>query len=427
MARLLVYTSPSRGHLYPLVPTLGELRARGHEVRVLTLSAEVEMLRELGFDAGPIDARVEAIEVDDWRARTPIGAQRREVAGLTSRAPYEFDDVDAELSACDGLLIDTTAWGAQIAAEASGLPWAMFGHFPLPIASRDAPPYGLGLRPRADRIGRARDALARRLILAPLERLVLPKLNTLRAEHGLRRLRDATDLFAHTAPLVLNYTAEPFEYPRTDWPDSVRLVGPGLWDPPAATPSWLAELERPLILVTCSTEFQDDGRLAAVALEALTDSPFELAVTTASVDPVDLPSPSNAHVARFLPHRPLLERATCVVCHAGMGITQKALAAGVPVCAVPFGRDQFEVARRVVVAGAGASFPAGKLGPERLRAGVDEAIAQAPGARRIAAAFAAAGGPAAAADEFEQLLRAAHRDRGQLAAEGRGRSQSRSS
>ena len=30
-----------------------------------------------------------------------------------------------------------------------------------------------------------------------------------------------------------------------------------------------------------------------------------------------------------------------------MGITQKALAAGVPVCAVPFGRDQFEVARRV--------------------------------------------------------------------------------
>ena len=29
-----------------------------------------------------------------------------------------------------------------------------------------------------------------------------------------------------------------------------------------------------------------------------------------------------------------------------MGATQKALAHGVPVCAVPFGRDQFEVARR---------------------------------------------------------------------------------
>ena len=41
---------------------------------------------------------------------------------------------------------------------------------------------------------------------------------------------------------------------------------------------------------------------------------------------------------------PILEIAACVVCHGGMGITQKALAAGVPVCAVPFGRDQPEVA-----------------------------------------------------------------------------------
>jgi hypothetical protein len=36
-----------------------------------------------------------------------------------------------------------------------------------------------------------------------------------------------------------------------------------------------------------------------------------------------------------------------------MGATQKALAHGVPVCAVPFGRDQLEVARRVEVAAAG--------------------------------------------------------------------------
>ena len=38
MARILVYTSPERGHLYPLVPTLIEPRSRGHDVRVLTMS-----------------------------------------------------------------------------------------------------------------------------------------------------------------------------------------------------------------------------------------------------------------------------------------------------------------------------------------------------------------------------------------------------
>ncbi|MCV7070521.1 glycosyltransferase, partial [Mycobacterium rufum] len=47
--------------------------------------------------------------------------------------------------------------------------------------------------------------------------------------------------------------------------------------------------------------------------------------------------------------------------HGGMGITQKALARGIPVCAVPFGRDQFEVARRVQVARCGTRLPARRL------------------------------------------------------------------
>lgn len=41
---------------------------------------------------------------------------------------------------------------------------------------------------------------------------------------------------------------------------------------------------------------------------------------------------------------PLLERAACGVTYGGIGTTQKALACGVPVCAVPFGRDQLEIA-----------------------------------------------------------------------------------
>lgn len=414
MAQLLAYTDPSRGHLYPLVPTLLELRQRGHEVRILTMSSEVANLRGLGLDADAVDERIEATKVDDWQARTPIGAQRREVAYFVSRAPIEKADVRNALPGVDGLLVDSTTWGAQIAAEASGLPWAMFGHFPLPIASPDAPPYGLGLPPRADLLGRFRDGTARRLILGPLERLVLPKLNGLRREEGLRPLRDATDLFSNTAPLVLYYTAEPFEYPRTAWPDCIRLVGPGIWDPPADPPTWLSNLQTPLVLVTCSSEFQDDGKLAAVALEALADSPYEVAVTTAAVDPANLPRPKNAHVARYLPHRPLLERASCVVCHAGMGITQKALAAGVPVCAVPFGRDQFEVARRVVVAKAGTMIPSSRLRADRLRAAVDETTKLASGARRISASFANAGGPSAAADAFEDLLHVSDNDRGPI-------------
>jgi UDP:flavonoid glycosyltransferase YjiC (YdhE family) len=39
MARVLAYTSPARGHLYPLTPILDELQSRGHEISVRTLAA----------------------------------------------------------------------------------------------------------------------------------------------------------------------------------------------------------------------------------------------------------------------------------------------------------------------------------------------------------------------------------------------------
>jgi UDP:flavonoid glycosyltransferase YjiC (YdhE family) len=128
-------------------------------------------------------------------------------------------------------------------------------------------------------------------------------------------------------------------------------------------------------------------------------------VTTAGVDPSSFTPPPNARIERFVSHSPILERAACVVCHGGMGITQKALAAGVPVCVVPFGRDQFDVARHVQVADAGTRLPASRLRPDRLQAAVREAMTKKAGAERIASAFAAAGGPKAAADALEGLLR----------------------
>jgi UDP:flavonoid glycosyltransferase YjiC (YdhE family) len=87
-----------------------------------------------------------------------------------------------------------------------------------------------------------------------------------------------------------------------------------------------------------------------------------------------------------------------------MGVTQKALAAGVPVVAVPFGRDQPEVARRVEVAGAGVRLPRGRLRADTLRAAVSEAMGCRDGAASVAAGYRAAGGPPAAASAVESLL-----------------------
>ncbi len=87
-----------------------------------------------------------------------------------------------------------------------------------------------------------------------------------------------------------------------------------------------------------------------------------------------------------------------------MGITQKALAAGVPVCVVPFGRDQLEVARHVEVANAGTRLLPKDLTPSRLREAIARVRERRAGAERVADAFRAAGGPAAAAAALEALL-----------------------
>jgi len=87
-----------------------------------------------------------------------------------------------------------------------------------------------------------------------------------------------------------------------------------------------------------------------------------------------------------------------------MGATQKALARGVPVCVVPFGRDQFEVARRVEVSCSGTRLRATKLTPLRLKSKVAEAMSMVDGARRVAAGFAASGGVARGADLLERRL-----------------------
>ncbi|RWA19211.1 hypothetical protein MELE44368_21990 [Mycolicibacterium elephantis DSM 44368] len=75
-----------------------------------------------------------------------------------------------------------------------------------------------------------------------------------------------------------------------------------------------------------------------------------------------------------------------------------------PVCVVPYGRDQFEVARRVEVARCGTRLPAKKLSVSRLRAKLHEALTMTEGAKRVAEGFAATGGAARGADLFEQRV-----------------------
>ncbi len=417
MARVLAYTSPARGHLYPLVPILDDLASRGHEIAIRTLASQVRLMQDRGFDAAPIAPVVEGLVHDDYKARTPQGSLKRGVAKFAARAEYEVFDLRAAIDVAqpDVILVDAMSWGASAAAAAWDGPWAQWFPYPLPVPSGDVPPFGPGLRPASGPLGRLRDRALRPLMLGSMEKVFLPSVNAARAKVAQPPFASITDMFT-AAPLLLYMTAEPFEYPRSDWPACVRMVGPCCWDPPADPPSWLAGIERPIVLVSTSSEFQDDGRLVTTTLEALAHEDVHVVATVPAAEIPRARVPANAHVEQFLPHAQILARAACAVTHGGAGVTQKALAARVPVCVVPFGRDQLEVARRVDVAQAGTRLPARRLNPDRLRSKIREAMTMREGANRVADGFAATGGPNAAADAIEELLAGANGNSGQASA-----------
>src|SRR6476661_490429 len=157
-------------------------------------------------------------------------------------------------------------------------------------------------------------------------------------------------------------------------------------------------------IASATSDRQADSELPIAAMAALADEPLHVVATYPSGVPDGIAVPPNATVRKFAPHGIVLDRAVCAITHGGMGATQKALARGVPVCVVPFGRDQLEVARRVEVAGAGVRLPARRLDAERLRGAVRQAIECAPGARRVAEGYERTGGATAAADAAERLL-----------------------
>lgn len=409
MATVLAYTSPAKGHLFPAAAILLELRRRGHRIALRTLASEVPAMRELGFDAAPLDARIAAIEPPVAGPKGTVAALRASINVFTQRAGYEVADLGQAIDEHqpDVLLVDVNAWGALAEAErwagrTGGLFVELFPYTPA-IPSKDTPPFGPGLAPARGPVGRLRDRVLRPLVFGTLERAVLPSLNEVRRGIGLSDVDGARDMFTR-AELMLITTAEPFEYPRSDWPEQALLIGPCEWEPPHPEPAWLAQVTDPIVLVTTSSEAQDDGRLIEVALDALADGPYHVVATVPSGIRSPYRVPPNAHVVEFVPHSVVLSRAAVAVTHGGMGATQKALSRGVPVCVVPFGRDQHEVAQRVRASRAGTTLRPSQLTPERLRAAIEQARECTGGAQRIQRAFAAAGGPVAAAEAIERRL-----------------------
>jgi UDP:flavonoid glycosyltransferase YjiC (YdhE family) len=175
-------------------------------------------------------------------------------------------------------------------------------------------------------------------------------------------------------------TVPGFEFERSDAPDSVHLVGilPGHaaadWQPPA----WWTELDgsRPVVVVTQGTLANRDlSELIEPTLTGLAD--LDVTVVAAlgrEVSALSVPVPPNARAAEFIPFDVLLPKADVYITNGGLGGTQQAIAAGVPVIVAGLTEDKPAVAARVAYHGLGLNLQTATPTPEAVAAATEKIL-----------------------------------------------------
>jgi UDP:flavonoid glycosyltransferase YjiC (YdhE family) len=351
------------GHLQPLLPFLAAARRRGDETLVVGPPAVSEMVKLAGypFRAGgePTEAEVALI-----RERLPVAPPaeasilgNRDLFGrlATTAMLPGMERVCADWSP-DLVLREPCEYASAIVARRRGIPMAQ-----VAISLAEA---------EAGSITAAAPALeAHRKGLG----------SELRASPYLTRFPASLD---------------PSPFPTT-----VRFSEPasGLGEP---LPEVWEGSDAPLVYLTFGTVLghmsiaADVYRMALRAVESLTVR--VLLTVGRRFDRSSLgPIPPNVHVEAWVEQAGVLDQADLVVCHGGSGTVFGALAAGVPVVAVPLFADQPENGRRVANAGAGAVVDARDIGNDnapRLTTAITSVLANSSyqrNARRIAAEMAA--------------------------------------
>ena len=178
------------------------------------------------------------------------------------------------------------------------------------------------------------------------------------------------------ADLVLHATDALFDPPPPSFPRH-HHVGPLMWEPSGAVPTYFDVPGAPWVLVTLSSGSQPgEMTLARTALRTLAEFPVRGVLTLSARHPCDELGtvPANARLEQFVPHSAVLKRSCLLVSNAGPGVVAKALYHSVPMVLVPWDRDQPGVAARAAALGVAevlrATRPHGAGALRRHRAGI---------------------------------------------------------
>jgi UDP:flavonoid glycosyltransferase YjiC (YdhE family) len=358
--RILLGAFGDPGHAFPMIALGRALAARGHDVTLQTWTRWRSHVEAEGmtFAAAP--------EYTVF----PSGPEPLDFYEAVVHAARDTLPLVRELRPAV-VVADILTLAPALCAELAGVPYATLVPHIHPHTEAHFPVYSIGARLPRTGVGRAFWRRAHTRVEQGLE-LGRVELNRTRQRLGLPPLEHVHGGTSRQLALVASFP--PLEYPRP-WPAHVHVVGPLMWEPPAAEVP-LPPGRLPLVLVAPSTSQDPSHTLLSATLRGLADAPVRvLATWNRRLPSSPLPVPANASVVDWVSYARTMPLCDVVVCHAGHGTLARALSSGCAVVACPAVGDMNENAARVAWAGAGVRLPRRFISPRPLRLAVERALA----------------------------------------------------
>lgn len=383
--RILFTFAGGSGHFQPLVPIARAAESAGHTIKFAGQPAMVAAIETAGFAAIPTEGstlsttgeRMPLLKVDIEREESDLreGFVRRLARQRISALSSVIADWQPDLIVCDEV-----DFGAMIAAEKLGLPYAVVSV----IAA------GNLVRPD----------------------VVADALNEVRAEHDLPPDPDLAMLSRH---LLITPFPPSYRDPAYPLPPTAHTIRPTMPTHTGESIAWTPPLDgAPIVYFTLGTVFNvESGDLFERVLAGLRNLPVNVIATTGrELDPaIFWPQPPHVQIERYIPQAMILPHADLVISHGGSGSVIGGLAHGVPMVLIPMGADQPHNALRCEALGVARQLDALEATPQSVREAVmgvlsDERCRQA--AERLRDEIAALPDPATVIPLLEGLVQKSH-------------------
>jgi rhamnosyltransferase subunit B len=367
--RIVLATWGSLGDLHPYLAIALRLAARGHEPVLATSQIHRAKVEREGIRFAPLGPHLDPTDSELLRrAMDPRHGPEFLVRDVLY--PYTQSAVREALRAIEGadlVVTHTVAFGAQLAAEKTGIPWLSGNLAPAGFFSAYDPPvlppyvwmgrfYALG-----PVTGRAMRALGR-----SITRRWLAPIRATRARLGLPPDRDPLFDTQFSPRGTLALFSPLLGQPQPDWPPKVTLTGFAFYDrqqpeipPPVGLEEFLDSGDPPLVFALGSAAVFVAGDFYRHSIEAARRLGRRtlLLIGGEQVNPIPRPLPPGVGVFAYAPYSQVFPRAAAIVHQGGIGTTAAAMRAGRPMLVVPFSHDQPDNARRVTRLGIARIIP----------------------------------------------------------------------